>query len=189
MRLATLPSSSAKPCDDTALIKAAQQGDRAAFNRLLEAYYDIIHRFAFRLTGFAADADDLTQDVCVALASRIGSYRHQGSFQGWLYRLTLNACRDQWRKAKFRSDNAQAYSDLERHLRAGSAEDARRAAWLYRAIARLEEPLRVTALLVLAEDMSHAEVGQILGCAESTISWRMHEVKKHLRDRLEAGYD
>ena len=64
-------------------------------------------------------------------------------------------------------------------------EDNRKVAWLYRVIAELEETLRETALLVLAEALSHAEAAKILGCAESTVSWRMHEVRKLLKQRVD----
>ena len=46
---------------------------------------------------------------------------------------------------------------------------------------RSDPALKETALLVLTEDMSHAEAGEVLGIAESTVSWRMHEAKKRLK--------
>ena len=64
---------------------------------------------------------------------------------------------------------------------ADQADDAKRAAWLQEALERLEPNLRETVLLVVGEEFSHAEAGEALGCAESTVSWRMHMVKKRLR--------
>ena len=56
-----------------------------------------------------------------------------------------------------------------------------------RALDRLEPALKETALLVLAEDMSHAQAGEVLGVAESTVSWRMYEVKKRLKTIARIG--
>jgi len=61
--------------------------------------------------------------------------------------------------------------------------------WLYQTIATLDEPLPETALLVLSEELSHAQAGQVLGCAESTVSWRMSEVRKLLKKAWEQGHD
>jgi len=56
-------------------------------------------------------------------------------------------------------------------------------------LARLKEPYKETAFLVLAEDLSHAEVGKILGCAEATISWRMHEIRHQLKAQMESDHE
>jgi len=61
------------------------------------------------------------------------------------------------------------------------ADSEMRLRWLYGAIGRLDPALKETALLVLAEDLNHAQVGEILGVRESTVSWRMHEVRKRLK--------
>jgi RNA polymerase sigma-70 factor (ECF subfamily) len=58
------------------------------------------------------------------------------------------------------------------------------AIWLKSAIARLKPALRDTAVLIAGQQLSHAEAAQILGVAEATVSWRMHEVRRILsRDR------
>ncbi len=73
---------------------------------------------------------------------------------------------------------------FQRTLEEGDQEDERkRAAWLQDALASLEPSLRETVLLVVAEDFSHAEAAEALGCSEGTISWRMHKVKERLRAR------
>ena len=59
--------------------------------------------------------------------------------------------------------------------------DLYRATWLQSEIARLEPHLREAVVLVVGEDMSHAEAARALGVAESTVSWRMHEVRRRLR--------
>ena len=67
------------------------------------------------------------------------------------------------------------------HRAADWADSSDKVRWLYRSLDRLDPTLKETALLVLAEEMSHAQAGEVLGVAESTVSWRMHEVKKRLK--------
>jgi RNA polymerase sigma-70 factor (ECF subfamily) len=78
-----------------------------------------------------------------------------------------------------RLDNASVA--LAEHQAADHDDSARKAKWLYEAIARLDAPLRETVLLILGEELSHREAAEILGIAETTVSWRMHEVRKRLR--------
>jgi len=72
-------------------------------------------------------------------------------------------------------------------LRTYQNEEQRKAVeWAYNAIDYLIEPWRVIALLVVAEGLTHAEAAEILNTKESTISWRMMEVREKLKAREEA---
>lgn len=170
-------------------LKRAQQGDRAAFQKLLELYYDRIYQIAYRFTGHSEDAEDITQEVCVGLAVKIRSYRGEARFKTWLYTIIVNACLDCQRKRARQNKQLTAYQEFVAIDRAAGCDNAQLIAWLYRILARLEEPFKETAFLVLAEDLSHAEVGKILGCPESTISWRMHEIRNKLKALMEDGYE
>lgn len=167
--------------EDIQLVKRSNNGDRDAFGRLLEKHYDLIFRVAYRFLGSREDAEEVTQTVCIDLASKLRSFRGESLFTTWLYRVVVNSCRDSQRKATTSRRNDQAYSELAEFERLDGKDKAEKASWIYRAIGKLEESLRETALLVLAEELSHAEAGGVLGCAESTISWRMHEVRKQLK--------
>lgn len=171
------------------LIERAQKGDRTAFQLLLEEHYDMIYRVAYRFTGQKQDAEDVAQEVCVNLARKLASFRGDSGFSTWLYRVVVNTCRDYFKKQHSSRTIQHQYTELENAHLAESAEAARKVAWLYRAIATLDVSLRETALLVLTEEISHAEAGKILGCTESTISWRMHEIRKRLKTLWDTGYD
>ena len=73
--------------------------------------------------------------------------------------------------------------------RAGNEARQRESDWLYRTLDRLSDDLRETTILVLAEELSHAEAGAILGIKESTVSWRMHEVRKKLKALADIDHD
>jgi len=79
---------------DETLALAAAGGDRAAFAALVTRHYDRIHALAWRLTGSAADAQDLTQDICAALPAKLTGWRAEARFTTWLYRVVMNAAHD-----------------------------------------------------------------------------------------------
>lgn len=170
------------------IITNAQRGDREAFRRLLQSQYGMIYRVAYRFTGNVADAEDVAQEVCMALVDRLGSYKGGSSFSTWLYRVVVNQCHDARKKKRADSARDTQYIELEAMETADAKEANRKASWLYRAIAMLKPPLPETALLVLGEELSHAEAGKILGCKESTVSWRMSEVRKQLTSMMEGSH-
>lgn len=171
--------------DDGTLAGQALRGDRVAFQQLLERHYDLIYRIAYRYGGSAADAEDIAQDVCVTLVGKLGQYRGRSRFKTWLCAVAINACRDFLRRRKSSDGLLEKYGVMRALDEADAADDARRAEWLQRALHSLEPNLREIVLLVVAEDLSHAEAAEALGCAESTISWRMHVAKKQLRAQLD----
>lgn len=172
---------------DLDLATKACAGDRAAFQRLLERHYDTAYRVAYRYTRSIEDAEDIAQDVCLGMASKLRSFQGQSRFSTWLYRVVVNACHDHARKqqsARTLQANYAMYREMDD---ANSDHDAGRLNWLSEAISRLEPKLRATAILILAEDLNHADAASALGCAESTVSWRMHEVRKKLKAMLETS--
>ncbi|WP_413867448.1 RNA polymerase sigma factor [Albidovulum sp.] len=166
---------------DEALASAAATGDRDAFAALLGRHYDRIFALAFRLTGSRAEAEDLTQDICLALPAKLGSWRGEARFTTWLYRVTVNAAHDRRRRAATRSRAADGWGDWEVNRRAGIAEEAAAQDWLVATMARLSPELRDTVALTLGEELSQREAAEVLGISEGTVAWRMSEVKKRLR--------
>ena len=170
--------------DDSTLAAAALGGDREAFRRLVERYYELIYRVAYRYVGSAADAEDIAQDVCVALSTRLSKFGGRSRFSTWLVSIVINRCRDFLRRRRSSATLVEKYAALREAEDADQADTDRRTAWLNEALQSLEPGLRETVLLVVGEDLSHREAARILGCAESTVSWRMHVVKKELSARV-----
>jgi RNA polymerase sigma-70 factor (ECF subfamily) len=178
-----------KPMTDSELAKLASQGDRDAFQRLLERHYDMIHRVALRFTGSRVDAEDIAQDVCLALVRKLAAFRGDALFSTWLYRVVINACHDFVRRrasARTLVENYVAYRELDE---ADHADTKERLDWLQEAYANLPADLRETVLLVVAEDMTHAEAAAVLDCAQGTIAWRMSVARKQLKTDLERDHD
>ena len=171
---------------DDALASAAASGDRDAFAALLARHYDRIFGLAFRLTGVRAEAEDLTQDICLALPAKLGSYRQAARFTTWLYRVTVNAAHDRRRRRATHMKAADGWGDWEIARQAEISEATEAQDWLATAMARLSPELRDTVALTLGEELSQAEAADVLGLSEGTVAWRMSEVKKRLRDHARA---
>jgi RNA polymerase sigma-70 factor (ECF subfamily) len=165
---------------DSELVRAATAGDRTAFDSLLRRHYDRIHGLAWQLTGSRADADDIAQDVCCALVEKIAGFRGDSRFTTWLYGIVFNACRDLRRRRRSLSGLTARLGVLAGLARAPDGRDLYDSIWLKSAIARLKPAYRDAAVLVAGHQLSHAEAAEILGVAESTVSWRMHEVRRIL---------
>jgi len=178
-----------KPMTDSELAKSASQGDREAFRRLLERHYDMIYRLALRFTGSGADAEDIAQDVCLALGRKIQAFRGDALFSTWLYRVVINACHDFVRRRTASTALVEKYVAYRELDDADHTDTKERLDWLQEAYLRLPADLRETVLLVVAEDMTHAEAGAVLDCAPGTIAWRMSAARKQLKTDLERDHD
>lgn len=165
---------------DERLVAVAAAGDRAAFETLLRRHYDRIHGLAWELTGSRSDADDIAQDVCCTLVEKIGSFRSESKFTTWLTGITFNACRDFLRRRRSLGGMIDRLTVLAGLAQPLDGRDTYDAIWLKSAIARLKPALRNTVVLVAGQQLTHAEAAEILGVAENTVAWRMHEARKHL---------
>ncbi len=166
---------------DEPLATAAAQGDRAAFGVLIARHYDRVQGLAWRLTGNAAEAQDLAQDIFAALPVKLRHWRAEARFSTWLYRVVVNAAHDQRRRQSTRTRAADGWGDWELARQDEILAERARLDWLTGAMARLSVELRDTVALVLGEELTQAQAGEVLGVSEGTIAWRMAEVKKRLR--------
>lgn len=146
----------------------------------MERHYDRIHALAWHLTGKRADADDIAQEVCCALVEKIGSFRGEAKFSTWLCGITYNACRDLKRRRRSFWSLGERLTVLAGLAAKPDGRDLHDAMWLKSAISRLKPALRDTVALVAGQQLTHAEAAEILGVAEVTVGWRMHEVRRLL---------
>jgi len=168
------------------LVRAAQGGDRQAFEQLLDQCYQQIYRFALKWSGGVADAEDIAQLACIKLGRSIGQFRFESAFSTWLYRLVVSCARD-W----FRSQDRHRHEDIDDPPGDGSPVAAAPAAgnaaesaiYLRQVLARVDamgDGFRETLVLVFAEGLNHRQAAEVLGIRESTVSWRIHEIRKKL---------
>ena len=164
---------------DDPLIRAAMAGDRQAFATLFDKHYDLIYRIALHHTRNQTDAQDIAQDTCVKLARKLNSYRFESKFTTWLYRLTLNTAKDWQRKACRRYERSWPEEFDPVGHEATPERNAITREFLG-AVERLPEKLKSAVLLVFRDGLSHGQAADSLGCAETTVSWRIHEARKVL---------
>lgn len=165
---------------DQDLANAAANGDGDAFASLLERHYDRLFAFCFRLTGSRSETEDLVQDICAALPAKLKNYEARSKVTTWLYRVAVNAAHDRRRRNQTHQKAATGWGDWEINRQAQNKETAAQIDWLTQAMRRLRDDLRDTLALVL-DEMTHAEAAKVLNVSEGTISWRVSEAKKALR--------
>lgn len=175
------------PDPDNDLAALAAAGDRVAFEHLLRAHYDRMHRVAWRLTGSKEDAEDIVQEVCCGLVDRIGGFRGEARFATWLFGIVVNACHDHHRRRGVAARVKDGFAVLSALRRQPDGRDLYRRTWLASALGRLDPALRATLALVVGEGFTHAEAATALGIAEATVSWRMHEVRRRLGESFNLG--
>lgn len=97
--------------NDSELIRAAQRGDRTAFETLVRQYDQAVLRLALHLTGSDADAHDIYQEAFLKAYRHIGNFRFECSFYTWIYRIVTNLCLDHLRKRQTRKEDPQMVMD------------------------------------------------------------------------------
>jgi RNA polymerase sigma-70 factor (ECF subfamily) len=92
--------------DEAALIRAAQAGDAAAFERLVHCYDQAVLRLAWSLLRSPEDARDVYQEAFLRVYRNLQHFRFDASFQTWLYRIVTNLCLDHLRRRKVRREES-----------------------------------------------------------------------------------
>ncbi|QGM98709.1 RNA polymerase sigma factor [Methylocystis parvus] len=172
---------------DGELARRAAAGDRAAFAALAERHYDRVHALAWRWSGARTEAEDIAQETMVKMAGAIRNFRGDCAFSSWAYRIAYTTAVDHIRaRRKVVAFAPEQMIELADCADCESPEDAAANDDLWRAVRALPEQQRDAVLLVYGEDLSHGEAAALMGCAEKTVSWRLHEARKRLKISLEA---
>lgn len=173
---------------EEALIRAAQDGNAEAFEALLKQHYDRLYRFACKWCGNPTDAQDITQQACIKLARSLDQYRFESAFTTWLYRIVVN-CAIDWQRGETRHQHNDPQCAQEEPAAPGCADTGIYLQQLLHKLERWGQGFKSTLLLVLGEGLTHAEAALVLDVKESTVSWRLHEIRKKLNllERQEGG--
>ncbi len=112
--------------DETALIRAAQDGDYDAFEQLVRAYDQSVLGLAMNLLRSPEDARDVYQETFLRVFRNLNSFRFDCSFHTWLYRIATNLCLDHLRKRKVRKEEPAILATEDGPLdRTGAAREER----------------------------------------------------------------
>ena len=180
------PVEAAAPQTDHALMLAVRGGELDALGELFERHHGPLYGFLVRLTGNHAAAEDITQTVFQRILKYRHTYRDEGSFTAWMYHLGRRCAADHFRKshsapAAFDPADLQDRPDDQPHAgeRAATNDDH---ALLHHALGRLERDDREILLLSRFQDLSFAEIANILECSVGAAKVRAHRALRELRD-------
>lgn len=172
-----------KKVAEAELIAGARRGEAAARGELYERYGALAYGICRRYVRDAATAEDLLHDGFVRLFAKIGDYRGEGSFEGWLRRIFVTTALGHLRRSKvvYVGDEAPFAA-----LSAGEASALERLSVeeLLECIARLPEGYRVVLNLHAVEGYPHGEVARMLGISENTSRSQFSRARVRLMEIL-----
>lgn len=160
---------------DVDLMLAVRRGDLDALDTLFARHHRRLYGFLVRLTGDRDAADDLVQDVFLRLLRFRESFRDDGQFVPWLFRIARNLAADRYRdsRATLSIDHLNQSAPTDSHALDSliHLEDHEQ---LERALAALPRAQREVLLLRGVEQMSHRDIATALRCSEATARVRLH---------------
>lgn len=175
---------------DEAIVERARAGDRGAFTRIVETRIDALHRTATAILHDEAAASDAVQETFVNAWRELPTLRQLDRFDAWLTRSLVNRCRSQLRsrrRVQLRELSIEAADTPGPGSRAVAfADRVVDLDAIRRAFDRLTADQRAVIVLHHLEQRPIAEIAPILGIAEGTVKWRLHEARRAL-DRALTG--
>lgn len=164
----------------------ALPGSRRRIQELVEQHYVPLYRYAYRLSGSASDAEDLTQDTFCQAQLKLGQLRDPERARPWLFSILRNAYLHRIRDA--RREQAvplDAVGDLAEKLPEPLPEvDPAR---LQLVLNELPEEFRTPLILYYFEDFSYRDIAEQMDLPLGTVMSRLSRAKSHLKVRLLAG--
>lgn len=176
-----------KNFSDFELINLSIQGESEAFTCLVERHSQLVFKVAFKWCGIKEDAEDITQEVFIKLAESIFNFKaDQAAFTSWLYKVTINTSKDYQRKQRTRCKKETDFAHEQKLIKTlNSNEKTILQSEAFYLMAQLPEKEKEALFLVVYEGLNHKQAAKIMGCAETTVSWRMHNAKKKLKKWVE----
>jgi RNA polymerase sigma-70 factor (ECF subfamily) len=186
---------------DHTLLLEAQAGNFRAFDRLVLKYRERVYSVVYNIIAHREDAADLTQEAIIKAYQSLSKFRGQSSFYTWLYRIAVNLSlnhlrRNRWKRLfsfeKLQEDACEIdcirlLAD-ERKVHAGLiAEEIQEK--LNAALQKLSMKHRTVFVLSEIEQLSHAEIADIIQCSEGTVRSRLHYARQQLQLELKPYLD
>ena len=184
---------------ERSLLRRLRDRDERAFRELVEAHRDRVYNITFRMLGNRAEAEDVAQEVFIAVFKTIEHFREESKFSTWLYRIAVNHCKNRIKYLARRHDRDREEIDETTHTSgvngsiggplpsspAKALESAQMERLMQDAIANLEDDQRIVVVLRDVEDLSIEEICDITGLPDGTVKSRLHRARLVLRKRLQ----
>lgn len=183
--------------DEYQLIKGIQQGDRKAFQILVETYQRMVVNTCLGIVHHKADAEDMAQDVFLEIFRTAGNFRGDSKLSTWLYQIatnrSLNLIRNNKRKRFFQSieetftggrNRASEISENRGDQPDQNITDQQRSDLLHRAIDQLPEKQRTAFILNKQEELPYQQIAEIMEISLASVESLIHRAKKNLQEQL-----
>jgi RNA polymerase sigma-70 factor (ECF subfamily) len=162
-------------------IAAAQAGDRQAFGRLVERYWDRLYRWLYHLTRDRHQAEDLVQETFLKVLAALDSFRPGSNFRAWLFRIGHNNFVN-LKRAERRTGHPLPEDTAGSPVAAPpeTAADREAVRVVAKAVAELPIEFRSALMLRADEGLSFREVAAVLRITEETARWRVFKARQKL---------
>ena len=171
--------------EDFVLIRTFIEGNESTFRTLVIKLKEKVRNLVFITLGDAEFVDDISQDVFISVYHKLSEFRFESKFTTWLYRITVNKCRDYLRKKRVRSIFVPI-KDSDTDYGTGPFSENVDIPHLVRsAIDRLPEKLKIPLVLRDIEGLSYKEIADNLGTEVGTIKSRIFRARESLKIILE----
>jgi RNA polymerase sigma-70 factor (ECF subfamily) len=177
--------------DEQRILRRIQEGDKRAFEELLDQYESRIYRLALRYTGSVPDAEDLTQEIFLGIYRNIGTFRGASRLSTWVYRVAINHCLQYCRKRRL--DTAPHIEEMEMPstdwhndpVQVATRQEL--AIQVESALAQLSPLHRDVILLHEMQGLTYQECAAVLNVPVGTVKSRLSNAFARLRELL-GGY-
>jgi len=186
-----------RPDPDAALMLRVKQGDRDAFEALVEKYKQPVMNVVYRTLADATEAEDLAQHVFLQVYKSAHRYEVSARFSTWLFTIARNLCLNEIRRrSRHPAESLDEVSSENEDQPVRQVEDAKGFsppdALLQReleekvelALAELPEKQRTALLLCRQEELSYEEIAEVLGCSLSATKSLIHRGRETLKQLL-----
>jgi len=167
------------------LIRRARDGEHCALEALIARFDRYVFGLALLVLGDRVEAQDAAQESLIKAVRGLKNYKGRAAFRTWLYRITVNTCRDALRRRARRREVALDNVPLP----AGNdpwlnelARERRQAVW--QAVQSLDTPLREAVILRYYLNLPCMEISTVTGSPVNTIYWRLHQARRQLEPLL-----
>jgi RNA polymerase sigma-70 factor (ECF subfamily) len=162
-------------------LQAAQAGDRAAFAKIVDRYWDRLHRWLYHLTRDRHQAEDLTQETFLKALAAIGSFRAGSNFRAWLFRIGHNNFVNLKRAGKrLKPPGMEEAEAPPEPTPMDAMADKESLAAVVAAVQDLPPDFKKALLLHTQEGLSYREIAAIVKTTEETARWRVFKARQKL---------
>jgi RNA polymerase sigma-70 factor (ECF subfamily) len=171
--------------DEAQLLERVQQGDAAAFDKVVRIYLARAYAVAFRVLRNREDAEDLTQEAFIAALTNIAAFDIRRPFGPWLFRIVVNRALNALKaRALRRTDPIPQDYEAEGVSPEAALEQNEAGRRLTEALSGLPERRELIVRLFELEGFSSDEIGEMLDLPAGTVRWHLHEARAALRAAL-----